>query len=145
MFELTHWHWFILMVVIGVIEMMSLSMYLIGPAIAAGLVGLVKLIYPELSLFASLMLFSFLTVAMTYLARFFLKNTKEGEQELGLEANGSEYIGRTFALESDVVNGTGRVKVGDGAWNARGPDASAGSKIRITGVQGNALLYELAD
>ncbi len=145
MFEITHWHWFILMIVIGVIEMMSLSMYLVGPAAAAGIVGLIKWIYPELSLFASLMLFSILTVAFTYFARHFLKNTKEGESDLGLDANGSEYIGRTFALESDVVNGTGRVKVGDGAWNARGPDAVAGAKIRITGVQGNALLYELAD
>jgi len=145
MFEITHWHWFILMIVIIGIEMVSMSMYLIGPAAAAGIVGLVKWAFPELSLFGGLMLFSLLTVVFTYLSRYLLKNTKEGESDLGLEANGSEYVGRTFMLESDVVNGTGRVKVGDGAWNARGPDAAAGAKIKITGVQGNALLFELAD
>ena len=55
---ITHWHWFILALVIGGVEVMTMSMYLAGPAGAAAIVGLVKLIFPQIGLGASLILFA---------------------------------------------------------------------------------------
>ena len=36
----------------------------------------------------------------------------------------------------------GRVKVGDGEWNARGGPAAPGQRVRVTSVDGNCLLVE---
>ena len=38
-------------------------------------------------------------------------------------------IGQTVTVETAIENGKGRVKVGDGVWNARGP-GSAGGRAR---------------
>ena len=37
---------------------------------------------------------------------------------------------------------TGRVRVGDSEWSARGGPAAAGERVRITGVDGNCLTVE---
>jgi membrane protein implicated in regulation of membrane protease activity len=34
------------------------------------------------------------------------------------------------------------VKVGDGVWSARGPDAEEGTPVRITGADGSCLRVE---
>jgi inner membrane protein len=41
-----------------------------------------------------------------------------------------------------IENGEGRVKVGDSVWVARGPDASAGSRVRVVGAQGACLTVQ---
>ena len=40
--------------------------------------------------------------------------------------------------------GLGRVKVGDGAWNARGADAAVGDKVKVVDVKGTYLIVEPA-
>ena len=42
----------------------------------------------------------------------------------------------------DCAGGSGRVKVGDGEWNARGSDADIGTRVRIIGSRGSDLLVE---
>jgi membrane protein implicated in regulation of membrane protease activity len=39
-----------------------------------------------------------------------------------------------------IENGHGRVRVADGAWPARGPDAPVGARVRITGIEDGALV-----
>jgi membrane protein implicated in regulation of membrane protease activity len=46
--------------------------------------------------------------------------------------------------ESAIENGAGRVRVGDGVWNARGPDAPAGASVVIVAADGTCLTVELA-
>jgi len=43
---------------------------------------------------------------------------------------------------TDVDDHAGRVRVGDGEWNARGGPAAAGERVTITGVEGNCLTVE---
>ena len=43
-----------------------------------------------------------------------------------------------------IENGTGRVKVGDSVWNAKGPDAEIGARVRVTGISGTCLNVEPA-
>ena len=41
-----------------------------------------------------------------------------------------------------IENGEGRVKVGDGVWAARGPDAPAGARMVVVGAEGTCLTVE---
>ena len=54
----------------------------------------------------------------------------------------AKLIGRTVEVCEPIVGGEGRVKVGDGAWTANGPDMPAGARVRITGAAGSVLLVE---
>jgi membrane protein implicated in regulation of membrane protease activity len=41
-----------------------------------------------------------------------------------------------------IEGGTGKVKHGDSEWLARGPDAEPGTRMRVSGHSGTALLVE---
>ncbi|WP_363129996.1 NfeD family protein [Sphingomonas sp.] len=60
----------------------------------------------------------------------------------GLNERTAKLIGRTVEVSEPIVAGEGRVRVGDGAWTAKGPDMPAGARVRITGAAGNVLLVE---
>jgi membrane protein implicated in regulation of membrane protease activity len=42
-------------------------------------------------------------------------------------------------LEQAIVDGRGRLKIGDAFWTAEGPDLPQGVRVRITGVRDMAL------
>jgi membrane protein implicated in regulation of membrane protease activity len=50
--------------------------------------------------------------------------------------------GQIVTVIGAIENGEGRVKVGDGIWTARGPDAAAGTQVRIVGADGQCLRVE---
>ena len=65
---------------------------------------------------------------------------KEDEK---MNHRGTEYIGHVAILESAVVNGVGRIKLGDTYWTLNGEDCPVGTQVRITRLQLNALYFEI--
>ena len=61
-----------------------------------------------------------------------------------LNERAARLIGQTVTVETAIENGKGRVKVGDGVWNARGPDAPSGAQVRVVGADGTCLTVEAA-
>ena len=51
-------------------------------------------------------------------------------------------IGTTTVLETAIVNGHGRARVADGAWNVTGPDLPEGTPVRIVAVTRARLTVE---
>ena len=47
-------------------------------------------------------------------------------------------------LDSPIVDGRGRVKIGDAFWTAHGPDLPAGTRVRVLAADGGALRVEPA-
>ncbi len=62
-----------------------------------------------------------------------------------LNRRGHELIGRTFKVEQAIADGTGRIRVGDTTWKARGPDASVGHKVKVVGIDSVVLRVELVE
>ena len=52
------------------------------------------------------------------------------------------YIGQVLILEEDIRGGRGRARVGTRRWRLRGPDLAAGSRVRVTGVDGTVLIVD---
>jgi hypothetical protein len=48
-------------------------------------------------------------------------------------------------VQQEIVNGEGRIKVGESTWKARGPDAPVGAKVRVVGAKAAVLEVEPAD
>lgn len=142
---ITFWHWLIFAAILAGIELTSMSMYLVGPAIAAGVVALLKFFMPEMGFAVSLTIFAVTTVLLTFAARSIIKRIPEGSDKPALNQRGHQYIGREFTLKDAVVDGKGRIKIEDGGWIIRGANTEAGKKIKITGVDGTALSFEVID
>jgi len=48
-------------------------------------------------------------------------------------------VGKTFALEKSIVNGQGKIKIEDTLWYVDGEDASAGTRVKVSGIDAARL------
>ena len=55
---------------------------------------------------------------------------------------GARSVGETVVVTQVIESGSGRVKLGDSEWLARGPDAEPGTRMRVSGHDGAVLLVE---
>ncbi|KFN43524.1 hypothetical protein N789_09625 [Arenimonas oryziterrae DSM 21050 = YC6267] len=85
---------------------------------------------------------SFVSVGV-YL-QFFRGKEKPSDQPL-LNRRGQQLIGQALPLESAIVNGQGRVKIGDAFWTVQGPDLPAGTRVRVIAVDSMTLKVDPAD
>jgi membrane protein implicated in regulation of membrane protease activity len=53
-------------------------------------------------------------------------------------------VGRVFTLEKPIIDGAGTVRIDDTIWRVAGPDAPAGSRVRIVQADGASLTVAAA-
>jgi inner membrane protein len=141
---LLFWHWWLLGLVLVVIEMVAPGFFLLWIGLAAGVTGLVLFIVPGMGWQVQFVLFGVLALASVAAARYYVRRNPIGTEDATLNRRGSQYVGNVFNLDEAIVNGVGKVKVGDGWWRAQGPDLPAGSRVKVVGVDGNMLKVEKA-
>ena len=56
-----------------------------------------------------------------------------------LNRRGARYVGQVFVLDEAIVNGRGKVRVGDTVWPVAGPELAKGARVRVIGVAGTVL------
>lgn len=139
-----YWHWWVLGVVLIILEAFSPGVYFIWMGVAAGVVGLVALLVPSLGWEFQLLIFALVSVASVFLIRLFLQRRPIATDQPKLNRRGEQYIGRTFTLDTPIVNGLGKIRVDDSTWKIEGEDCSAGSKVVVIGVDGVVLRVEPA-
>ena len=102
------WHWWMLAIVLVILEVFSPAAFFLWLGISAGIVGLFMLIQPEMTWEWQLTLFALFSVVSTVLGRrWFALNQKETD-EPALNRRGEQYVGRIFTLNDPIVNGTGK-------------------------------------
>lgn len=138
-----YWYWMIVAVVLGAAEILVPGVFLIWVAAAAAITGLVTLVAgpPVAAQFA---LFAALALLATWGGRrWYVANPVPSTDPL-LNDRAARLIGETVELTSPIINGRGRARVGDGEWNVRGPDAVAGSCVKVLGIEDGALVVRPA-
>lgn len=85
---------------------------------------------------------SFISVGVYW--QFFRSKERASDQPL-LNRRGMQLIGQVLALETAIVNGQGRVKIGDAFWTVQGGDQPAGSRVRVIAVDSMTLKVAPAD
>ena len=136
------WHWFVASVVLIILEVFSPAAFFLWLGIAAACVGLVLMIWPELSWPMQVILFALFSLTSVVLGRSYLKRHPIATDEPTLNRRGEQYVGRVFTLLEPVVNGQGKIRVDDTTWKISGADCPAGTKVRVTGVDGVVLRVE---
>jgi membrane protein implicated in regulation of membrane protease activity len=107
--------------------------------IAAGVVGLLVFLAPTIGWEYQILLFSVLSVISIIIWRRFFRLRAEDTDQPALNRRGEQYIGRIFTLAEPIVNGNGKIRVDDSTWKIEGEDCEAGTRIRVTGVDGTIL------
>jgi len=93
-----------------------------------------------LSAIAQAVVFALLAIAACLAYWKFIRPLAEQRDDQPLlNKRGAQLVGQRFVLCDAIVNGRGKVKVGDGTWLAEGPDLPAGSEVEVTAVQGTTL------
>jgi hypothetical protein len=89
-----------------------------------------------------LILFALLAMAAVYAGRHWYERNPVASADPRLNDRTARLIGQTVTVVDAIRGGEGRVKVGDGVWAARGPDAEEGARVRVIGAEGTCLRVE---
>ena len=135
------WHWWILGAGLLLLELALPGVVFVWLALAAFALGLIVFVLP-LSVPLQLLLFALGSVVSVYFGRRYVSRLPSGADREGLNERGQRYVGRQLTVESAIVDGQGKVRVGDGVWLASGPDAPRGATVRVVGARGTVLLVE---
>ena len=68
-----------------------------------------------------------------------MKNGQKPSDQPGLNRRAEQYIGRRAYVVEAIINGRGRIKLGDSTWSVTGPDLSVGQMVEIIGADGALL------
>jgi len=137
-----HWWWLIVAAVLGVLEIILPGVFLIWLGIAAAITGIV-VAFTDIPFGYQIATFTLLAFASVYSGRGVYARNPVPSSDPKLNDRTARLIGQTVTVETAIENGHGRVAVGDSIWNARGPDAPAGSSVVVTGADGAWLSVEL--
>lgn len=138
------WRWMIIGFVLLVVEMLTGSLFLLWPAVAAIFVGLVIFILP-LSWEMQLLLFALVSAAGLIWGELYLRPRLKADTAANdLNDRSARMIGQRVLSVSDFHLGQGRVKVGDSEWAAKIEvgDPKAGDELRIIAVSGASVTVE---
>ncbi len=122
------------------LEVMAPGVFMLWLGVAAGVVMALVLLLPgKLSLLWQAVAFAGISVALIPLYRHFLGRRDAPSDRPLLNKRSEQLIGHVFPLESAIVSGRGRIKVGDALWTVTGPELPSGTRVRVTGADAMTL------
>jgi inner membrane protein len=135
------WLWAIGGLVLLIAEIVAPGFFLVFLGVAAIATGLFTLLF-DLGLGPQLALFVVYTALAVMLGKRWYGEPDTDGRNIKLNEPAKRLVGKTVTVVEPVDDHGGRVRVGDGEWNARGGPAAAGERVTITGVEGNCLAVE---
>jgi membrane protein implicated in regulation of membrane protease activity len=137
--HLSYWDWLALGTILLILEVFGAGGYLLWVGMAAAAVGVIGFVIPTLSWALQFVLFGVLSVLT---AVFWWKRQRSNlstSDQPGLNVPGQQLLGRVLVVSTAISGGRGKVQVGDSVWLAQGPDAQAGTRVKVTGIDGTVL------
>lgn len=136
------WNWLILAIILFVLETIIPGVHFLWFGVAAVLTAIVAFA-TDLSWQWEVLVFALLSLITVFGVRHFADPyATQDTDEPALNVRGDQYIGREVSVENEISGGRGRVRVGDTIWAAEGPDAPAGTRVKITAVKGTVFQVE---
>ena len=135
--------WIVAALILGVAEAFLPGAFLIWIALAAGLVGIIDLVF-EPGLLMEIVIFAAGAAVAVFIGQKVYGSLDRASPPLPLSrAHG--LIGRQFALATAIANGFGTMTVEDSVWRVTGPDLPAGTKVKVVAVlDGSVVRVEMA-
>jgi len=145
--DLGPWFWVLLGLALLAAEILVPGVYLMWSGAAALMVGALSFQFGDAAFWGwhvQIVLFLALSLAAAFVGSHFMRLYDTNSDEPLLNQPGAQLINRTAVLNEPIVEGRGRAQFGDTLWLVQGPDLPAGSRVKVTGVRGSALIVEAA-
>jgi inner membrane protein len=137
------WNWLIFGFILMALELAAPGVFMFWLGLAALLVGLLSFVFTP-SWQTQLLMFAVFSVAAVPLWRRFALKSTASKSNPFLNRRTEALVGREFTLEKPIVDGTGTVRIDDTIWRVAGPDAPAGSRVRVVRADGASLTVAIA-
>jgi hypothetical protein len=137
------WNWLIFGFLLMALELLAPGVFMFWLGLAALLVGLLSFaINPSWQ--TQLLMFAILALAAVPAWRYFARSAGSSSQSPFLNNRTKALIGREFTLDKPIIDGSGTVRIDDTIWRVAGPDAPAGSRVRVVEADGASLTVAMA-
>ena len=138
------WNWLIFSVILMALELIAPGVFLFWLGLAALLVGLLSFAFHPSWQVQILMFAVFAAAAVPVWRRLARSHAAGSANSPFLNRRADALVGRVFTLEKPIVDGAGTVRIDDTIWRVAGPDAPAGSRVRIVQADGASLTVAAA-
>ena len=138
------WNWLIFGVILMALELIAPGVFLFWLGLAALLTGLISFGYTPSWQVQILMFAVFAALAVPVWRRLAHSSGAVNADSPFLNKRADALVGRVFTLEKPIVDGAGTVRIDDTIWRVAGPDAPAGSRVRIVQADGARLTVAAA-
>ena len=133
------WNWLIFGIILMALELIAPGVFLFWLGLAALLVGLLSFAFHPSWQVQILMFAVFAAAAVPVWRRLARSHAAGSANSPFLNKRADALVGRVFTLEKPIVDGAGTVRIDDTIWRVAGPDAPAGSRVRIVQADGASL------
>ena len=132
--------WLVVGVLLLILEVVTGTTYILWPAVAALIVGLITFILP-LSWEMQFLLFFILSAILLVVGHKFVRPKMKGGEPSDLNDRARSMVGMRVKAIADFETGMGRVQVGDTQWRASIDEGTAkkGQELRVVSVKGTTL------
>ena len=138
------WNWLIFGFILMALEVAAPGIFLFWLGLAALLVGLLSFAFHPSWQLQLLMFAVFAAAAVPIWRRLARSDTSVSASNPFLNRRADALVGRVFTLEKPIIDGWGTVRIGDTIWRVAGPDAPAGSRVKIVQADGANLTVAAA-
>jgi len=128
------WHWWILAVVLVIVEMLAPTFFALWMAVAAFITGVALFFMPEMQWEYQVFIFAVFSIFSIIAWRSYYSRNPIATDEPLLNRRGEQYVGRVITLKEPIIDGQGKVRVDDSTWKIEGEDCPVGTKIKIISV-----------
>jgi membrane protein implicated in regulation of membrane protease activity len=142
-FGLGAWNWFIVAVLLFILETIVPGVHFLWFGLAAVIVGVLTFV-TGIEWQWQVLAFALISVLTVFWVRKYARPDVAISDLPDLNVRGHQYIGRSLVVEQAIQNGRGKVRLGDSVWAVEGPDAPAGTRVTVTGARGTVLVVERA-
>jgi len=140
---ITFWYWWILAVVLVILELLAPGVIFLWLGAAAVVSGFILFAVPDIPWQQQFLIFAVLSVVSVIAGRiWWAKRAPTESDHPTLNRRGQQYIGRSFKLNTAIEDGVGRITVDDTTWRVNGDDMPAGTHVTVTGVDGATFKVE---
>jgi membrane protein implicated in regulation of membrane protease activity len=137
--------WWVLGLVLIGAEVLMPGFFLLWIGIAAAAMGVILWLVPGMSVLLQAVLFAALAFISCYAYWRLFRPHQALDGDSRLNRRGEQLIGGRYVLETAIVNGRGKARVGDSLWLVEGPELPVGSSVEVLAVDGSTLRVKAAE
>ena len=126
-------------------ETLAPGVFMLWLGLAAAVVFTLLLVVPGIPPIWQAIAFVLLAfVSIMVYVKFFRDKERPSDQPL-LNRRGEQLVGQVFILDQAIVDGRGRMKIGDAFWTAEGEDLPQGARVRVISANNMSLQVRAVD